>query len=41
MVVWNINIKKADDIIKAVDNELKKERINIDGVVEPFKKECF
>ncbi len=36
MIVWNVNIKKSNDIIKGVNNELYKKNINIDGVVEPF-----
>lgn len=36
MIVWNEKIKKSEDIIKAVINELYKIQINIDGVVENF-----
>lgn len=36
MIVWNEKIKKTEDIIKAVINELYKEQLNIDGVVEVF-----
>lgn len=36
MIVWNEKIKKSEDIIKAVINELYKEVINTDGVVEVF-----
>ena len=36
MIVWNEKIKKSDDVIKAVINELYKIQINIDGVVENF-----
>lgn len=36
MIVWNEKIKKSEDVIKAVINELYKVQINIDGVVENF-----
>lgn len=36
MIVWNEKVKKSEDVIKAVINELYKEHINTDGVVEIF-----
>lgn len=36
MIVWNEKFKKSEDVIKAVINELYKEQLNIDGVVEIF-----
>lgn len=36
MIVWNEKIKKSQDIINAVINQLYKENINTDGVVEIF-----
>lgn len=36
MIVWNEKIKKSEDVIKAVINQLYKETINTDGVVEIF-----
>lgn len=36
MIVWNEKIKKSEDVIKAVINQLLKDQINTDGVVEIF-----
>lgn len=36
MIVWNEKIKKSQDVIQAVINQLYKETINTDGVVEIF-----
>ncbi|MBE6152766.1 MAG: hypothetical protein E7166_00870 [Firmicutes bacterium] len=36
MIVWNEKVKKSQDIIEAVINQLYKETINTDGVVEIF-----
>lgn len=36
MIVWNEKIRKSQDIINAVINQLYKEDINTDGVVEIF-----
>ena len=36
MIVWNEKVKKSQDIINAVINQLYKEDINTDGVVEIF-----
>lgn len=36
MIIWNEKIRKSQDIINAVINQLYKEDINTDGVVEIF-----
>ena len=36
MIVWNQKIKKSEDVINAVINELYKDAINTDGVIEVF-----
>ena len=36
MIVWNEKVKKSQDVINAVINQLYKEDINTDGVVEIF-----
>lgn len=36
MIVWSDKIKKANDIFKAVGNELLKQNIDLDGVIEIF-----
>lgn len=36
MIVWNEKVKKSEDVIRAVINQLYKENINTDGVVEIF-----
>ncbi len=36
IILWNNKIKKTNDLFKAVDNELSKRNINIDGTVETF-----
>lgn len=36
MIVWNEKVKKSEDIFKAVINQLYKDQINTDGVVEIF-----
>ena len=36
LIVWHEKINKSNDIIKAVINQLLKDQINIDGVVENF-----
>lgn len=36
MIVWNEKVKKSEDVIKAVINQLYKDQINTDGVVEIF-----
>lgn len=36
MIVWNEKVKKSEDVIKSVINELYKVQINIDGVAENF-----
>lgn len=36
MIVWNEKVKKSQDVIQAVINQLYKETINTDGVVEIF-----
>ena len=36
MILWNEKIKKSQDIINAVINQLLKETINTDGVAETF-----
>ena len=36
MILWNQKVKKSEDVIKAVINQLYKDQINIDGVVEIF-----
>ena len=36
MILWNEKIKKSQDIINAVINQLMKGDINTDGVVETF-----
>lgn len=36
MIVWNERVKKSEDVIKAVINQLYKDQINTDGVVEIF-----
>lgn len=36
MIVWNEKIKKSENVINAVINQLYKNNINTDGVVETF-----
>ena len=36
LIVWNEKVKKSQDVINAVINQLYKEDINTDGVVEIF-----
>ena len=36
MIVWNEKIKKSQDVINAVINQLYKDNINTDGVAEIF-----
>ncbi len=36
MIVWHENVKKSENIINAVINQLYKDQINTDGVVEIF-----
>jgi len=36
LIVWNEKVKKSQDVIQAVINQLYKETINTDGVVEIF-----
>lgn len=36
MIVWNEKINKSNDVMKSIINELYKEQINMDGVVEIF-----
>lgn len=36
MIVWSEKVKKSQDVIQAVINQLYKETINTDGVVEIF-----
>lgn len=36
MILWHEKVNKSNDVIKAVVNELYKEQVNIDGVVEIF-----
>ena len=36
IILWNDKIRKVNDIFKAVDNELAKRDINVDGTVETF-----
>ena len=44
MIIWNTRAKRSKDVINAVTNELLKDNINIDGVVDIFndgKEEGF
>ena len=36
MIVWNEKIRRSQDVINAVINELYKDNINTDGVAEIF-----
>ncbi len=36
MIVWNEKVKKSQDVINAVINQLYKDNINTDGVAEIF-----
>ena len=36
MILWNEKIKKSQDVINAIINELYKDNINTDGVAETF-----
>lgn len=36
MIVWNEKIRRSQDVINAVINQLLKDKINTDGVVDTF-----
>lgn len=36
IILWNYKIKKVNELFKAVDNELQKRKVNVDGTIETF-----